>query len=245
MFKYLILETLRGWKALLKNYAMVVAGMIFAIFISLSVLGDAFKLLSSFLTSNMLYTACLMIFIQTVLILHQKKPIIIIKPALFHSTFNSPKFRNVKMYMIVKKIVINIILAFIIGLILFGFNFSFHSMKIIFYLVAFFLVCSVIKWMKYNHFNIIITLMVFISACTLFLLSVLYDWVIIRFFFILLCLSSLLLINKVTVNWGKYFDDILYAEKVDSAGRHMNIAEMTQITNDNMAKGNNILNADK
>lgn len=241
MFAILFLETIRSGKALLKNYTAVIIGLIFTCMICLSFFENHINFLSGFLSSNILYLACLIVLVEFFLILHQKKPIVIIKPALFHLAFNSPNFKKVKCYMVMKKLLLNVIFMVLIYLFLFGCTINLQSLKTTLLIISYLLICTLIKWFKYNQFNIIITSILYLSTSVFFLYSITCNNVIILSMYLLLCLTSLFFANKVTVNWGKYFDDIVYAEKIDAAGRHLNIAEITQITNETMAKGNTII----
>jgi hypothetical protein len=42
--------------------------------------------------------------------------------------------------------------------------------------------------------------------------------------------------NRVKLDWGKYYDDCIYVNKIEHASRHRNMAEMQQLTVEHMAR---------
>ncbi|WP_028518208.1 hypothetical protein [Ruminococcus flavefaciens] len=234
MFRFLFVEQLRGWKALIKNSYLIIIGIIISFVIVVSFVGNKLLSIRTAVNDHFVFVYAALIFLSLLNIFFKDSPGVTIKPALFHYMFNSVEFKKVKRYMVFKALLKDIIIAMIIGF-LFG-GFSICTLKKIAFFIVFFVSCSAIKWLQYNRFDIIKSILLFTAASTVLYLS---ESIVLLPVGMILCCFICYLAIKIKPDWGKYNDSIILSERIDAAGRHMRLAEMTQISTEKAAKGKN------
>lgn len=232
MFRYLFIEQLRGWKALIKNSFPIIIGIIISIFMVISLLGNEILKIRKAVNDHVTFVSLTFILLSVINIFFKDNPGVTIKPALFHYMYNSVEFKKIKWYMIFKVLLKDIIISMIIGLALGGFSLS--TVKMIAFFIIFFVSVSAIKWLRYNHFDLIKSIFLFAFASLIMYLS---ERIILLPIGMGLCCFICYLAVKTRPDWGKFSDSIILAERIDAAGRHMRIAELTQISTENAAKG--------
>lgn len=234
MFRYLFVEQLRGWKALIKNSYVIMIGIIISFIMAVSLVENKIVSIRTAVNDHFTFVSLAFILLGLLHIFFKDNPGVTIKPALFHYLFNSAEFKKVKWYMALKVLLKDIIIAMIVGFGLGGF--SLYAVKMITFLIVFFVSVSAIKWLQYNHFDTIKSIFLFAAASTVLYLS---ERLVLLPVGMVLCCFIYYLAVKIKPDWGKFNDSIIIAERIDAAGRHMRIAEMTQISTENAAKGKN------
>ena len=239
MFKYLFLEEIRAMKALLKNYLLVVLGILSVIVVGMSMIWDKLMLVRMVINSNISYAILALILIQFKFVFMNDKSGIRIKPALFHYSFNSKRFTDVRKYMTSKMLIKDLIISALISLVIGGTVGT--VIKHIAFFSAYLISTSSVRWLRYNHFKLKYCIPIFVLASGFVWLLTIPRWYIMLLMEIIICFFVFFLALKIRPDWGKYNDEIIWIEKIDSAGRHMRIAEMTYITNANLAKEKRII----
>ena len=89
MFRYLFIEQLRGWKALIKNSFPIIIGIIISIFMVISLLGNEILKIRKAVNDHVTFVSLTFILLSLIIIFFKDNPGVTIKPALFHYLYNS------------------------------------------------------------------------------------------------------------------------------------------------------------
>jgi len=236
VYEYLFKQSFRAIKIQLKNYFTVILGIIFvsAVFLH-SIITGIYE--SSFTLSENLFLVSLAISIlQLFIVLSRKTLVFAMHPAAIHYFYNTKEINRVKAILITQKIIKNIILSLAICLFIFNFRFSLNLFTATIILFAYAMTGSFIRWLKYIQNKPLVLTGFYIGSSALFILSFsnYYIMAVIPLYILLILL--IIYCERVKMDWGKYYDDALYANRINSSGRHRNIAEMQQITAEHIAK---------
>lgn len=120
MIRFLLMESIREWKILIKNYLLEMIGLIifFAVFLqTVKTIIRTIYASDVSLSDNLLMVSIIICIIQLLSIISQRNLVFEIHPAALHYFFNSPQLNLVKKIAFIKKIIGKLVLAFLLCLI--------------------------------------------------------------------------------------------------------------------------------
>ena len=236
MYKYLFRQSFRASIIQIRNYFVVILGLIIISVIFLESVIRAIYSSSFSLSDNLLMVSVIMSVAQLFILLFRKLLVFFLPPAAIHFFFNSNKINCFKTALFVKKIITNVIISFLLCLIIFNFKLSVNLCAATFILWAYFMMGSFIRWFKYARHKFAIITTFYLCSSILFVLSF-ASIITIAGVPLFILLAFIVYYNgKVKIDWGKYYDDSVYANKIDTSARHRNMAEMQQINTEHIAK---------
>ena len=239
MYKYVFRQYIRGRKALIKNYYAVGTAVlsVLAFFVYTIITG----IQNSDITPEdniiaICFTACA---VQLLCIVFQKTPVFMFHPAIMIHTFNTERFRSMKAFLFLKKIVTKLLISAALCLFVYSFKLSAMFFMSTAVFCSYFLSCSLLRWAKCNG-KMAVSLC-FYAACSLaFVLSFSFTLFFAIALFALLG-AIVIFVSRVDIDWGGYYEDILYRARINHASNHNNIAEMQQITTEHVANQKHML----
>lgn len=238
MMGLVVKQSLREIKLLLKNYWTVIVGMGIGLIIFFDMLVGQIYQSSFSLADHMLRISCVICALELFSILFQKTLVFIIHPATMHYCFNSGYMDKIKRLYFYKKCLTKLLLAALICPVLYNFRITLSLFVAIITLFLYFMMCSLIRWMKYNGCKWLKIAALFLLSSLLFIFGSALSGNLAYIPSAFLCVVFVVVVsfqNKAAVNWAKYYEDISYTAKSSYASRHKLMGEMAQITKEHVA----------
>jgi hypothetical protein len=239
MYRYLFRQSFRAFKAQAKNYFAVIIGL--AVFLAFF-LGSAISAIyaSGFsLSDNLLAAGAAICAVQLFALAFRKTLVFSMHPAAIHFFYNSKKLNSAKAMLVAKKMATTAFFSFMACLVVYNFRLlsrELYFAALILWIYA--LACSFARWLIYAGRSAAIVASLYALASALFILA--FSGAAAMAGALLLFLLAAAVCRdascKAGLDWGKYYDDCAYANKIESAIRNRNMAEMQQLAAERAAR---------
>ncbi len=235
MFRYLLKQPCREFKAFLINQiigfitiGIFLVGFIFAVL-------EGLKSSEFIINDNIFKIGIGLVFYKLGTILFMKDPPFKMHPASIQYFYNSAQFSKIKAMVLIKKMAIKLIVSVAFCLIIYQLEFSVSMILATFSLFLYLAVCSFIRWIKYNKKSAGIVSLFYIVSSILFVLYFVWQQILALFFLMIMLIFIIIYSNQMLIDIGAYYDDAAYAQKMNHAGIHNNMAQMQQLTDEHLS----------
>lgn len=236
MNKYLLVNKLRSLKVQLRT--LMVPFIVIMFLVAYAFYAIVINMSSISMYMHSIYIV--IIFLEFCSIFFLKTPLVFeIHPAQFHFTYGTVYFKREIKLIVIKRCISKLLQAFALIFIL---NSGFVS---IIYCInslemaVFFILCSMLRWLKYKNYGILKILFLYFLISSNLLLVCSYDISLLSIVLLVLGYVIYRQDKNCELDYGQYLKDIIYRNRVKNASIHNNLAEMQQISLENISTNAN------